>query len=96
MCAKCLQIDLLPGATEHLLGTEGLDEPCSERLPANGSVSQFILVWSSRTKGLATGDRSWGQDEQSRRTAPGSELAGVARVVSVDERSMEPRRSPAR
>ena len=39
MCAKCLQIDLLPGATEHLLGTEGLDAPCSERLPANGSVS---------------------------------------------------------
>ena len=62
-CAKCFQIDLLPGATEHLLGTEGLDEPCSERLPANGSVSRLIIVWSSRT---------------------------------IDERSMEPRRSPAR
>jgi hypothetical protein len=36
-CAKCLQIDLLPGATEHLLGTEGLDEPCSERLPAQAA-----------------------------------------------------------
>jgi hypothetical protein len=32
--AKCLQIDLLPGSTEYLPGTEGLDDAGSERLGA--------------------------------------------------------------
>ena len=67
MCAKCLQIDLLPGATEHLLGTEGLDEPCSERLPANGSVSplhnRVVLAHEgSGDLGTGLGDRTSSRD----------------------------------
>jgi hypothetical protein len=59
--AKCLQTDLLPGSTEHLPESEGLDV-----VAVAGSTGSRWKGRHSRSRCLGTnlGDRSWGQDEQ--------------------------------
>jgi hypothetical protein len=95
--AKCLQIDLLPGSTEYPLEQRDSMTPVRRGLGQNGLSKPTHNLLVIADEGLAIWGEVLGQDEQSRQTEPGSELASAARVLSESTNlSMKSVRSPAR